>query len=137
MQTLKHNKLILRVYDSIDELPLIRFQAFNKFMLIDSGVGSDLNEITARINKIKALIDNDTNKAKQELENIKTSMFLISENISPKYLAFTAWIHSVNGKEVVDFSDDKCKRLLNEINTIPVGLIDRWISLLKKKLKPK
>lgn len=141
MKTVKHNKLVLQIYDSIEELPLIRFQKFNKFLMIDAGIGSDINEISNHIGRIKGFIelgkDEGLKSAKQELENLKTSMYLISEGISPKYLAFTALIHSVNGEVITDLSDDSCKKTLTRINQVPVNKIDKWLSILKKKLKMK
>ena len=43
------NNHIVILYDSIDELPIIRFHKYNKYMLIDSGIGSDLNDINVHI----------------------------------------------------------------------------------------
>ena len=45
------NNHIVILYDSIDELPIIRFHKYNKYMLIDSGIGSDLNDINVHIDR--------------------------------------------------------------------------------------
>ena len=34
----------VELYDSIDELPIVRFHKYNKMLLIDAGVGSDLSD---------------------------------------------------------------------------------------------
>jgi len=39
MKNLIVNKKVVRVYDSIDEMPIVNFQKYNKYLLIDSGIG--------------------------------------------------------------------------------------------------
>ena len=41
MKTTKIGERAVVLYDSIDELPILRFHAYNKMLLIDAGVGSD------------------------------------------------------------------------------------------------
>ena len=52
----KVNKHTVEIYDSIDELPIQRFQKYNKFLLIDSGVGSDLQDVLNHIDRAKIYI---------------------------------------------------------------------------------
>ena len=67
MKSLLINKKIVRVYDSIDEMPIINFQKYNKYLLIDSGIGSDADDIDAHIIKIAKFIKaNNSKKALQE-----------------------------------------------------------------------
>ena len=37
----------VRLYDSIEELPICRFHAYNRMLLIDAGIGSDINDFDA------------------------------------------------------------------------------------------
>ena len=111
MKSLLINKKIVRVYDSIDEMPIINFQKYNKYLLIDSGIGSDADDIDAHIVKIaKYIKSNNNRKALQELQNMRQNIYMVNSEISPKYLAFAALIHSVDGKEVNDLSDDGLKK---------------------------
>lgn len=134
MKNLLLNKKIIKVYDSIDEMPIVNFQKYNKYLLIDSGIGSDADDVDAHIVKIAKFIKaSNTKKALQELQNMRQNMYMINSEISPKYLAFAALIHSVDGKEVTDLSDDGLKELLNEIKTTKHSTIINFLIWLKKK----
>lgn len=136
MKTLLLNKKIIKVYDSIDEMPIVNFQKYNKYLLIDSGVGSDADDIDSHIVKIAKFIKaNDNKKALQELQNMRQNMYMVNNEISPKYLAFAALIHSIDGKELTDLSDDGLKEVLNRIKKIKHSKIIEFLYSLKKKLR--
>ena len=135
MKNLLINKKIVRVYDSIDEMPIINFQKYNKYLLIDSGIGSDVDDIDAHITRIAKFIKAHNNKkALQELQNMRQNMYMVNSGISPKYLAFAALIHSVDGKEVNDLSDDGLKALLKELKEIKHSKVIDFLLWLKKKV---
>lgn len=135
MKSLLINKKIVRVYDSIDEMPIINFQKYNKYLLIDSGIGSDADDIDAHIVKIaKYIKSNDNRKALQELQNMRQNIYMVNSEISPKYLAFAALIHSVDGKEVNDLSDDGLKKLLQDLKEVKHSKVIDFLLWLKKKV---
>jgi hypothetical protein len=135
MKNLLINKKIVRVYDSIDEMPIVNFQKYNKYLLIDSGIGSDADDIDAHIVKIaKYIKSNNNKKALQELQNMRQNMYMVNNEISPKYLAFAALIHSIDGKEVNDLSDDSLKKLLQDLKDIKHSKVIDFLLWLKKKV---
>lgn len=135
MKNLLINNKIIRVYDSIDEMPIINFQKYNKYLLIDSGIGSDADDIDAHIIKIAKFIKaNNSKKALQELQNMRQNMYMVNNEISPKYLAFAALIHSIDGKEVNDLSDDGLKKLLEDLKSIKHSKVIDFLLWLKKKV---
>lgn len=135
MKSLLINKKIVRVYDSIDEMPIVNFQKYNKYLLIDSGIGSDADDIDAHIVKIAKFIKaNNNKKALQELQNMRQNMYMVNNEISPKYLAFAALIHSIDGKEVKDLSDDGLKKLLQDLKDIKHSKVIDFLLWLKKKV---
>lgn len=135
MKSLLINTKIVRVYDSIDEMPIVNFQKYNKYLLIDSGIGSDADDIDAHIIKIAKFIKaNNNKKALQELQNMRQNMYMVNSEISPKYLAFAALIHSVDGKEVNDLSDDGLKKLLHDLKDIKHSKVIEFLLWLKKKV---
>ena len=135
MKSLLINKKIVRVYDSIDEMPIVNFQKYNKYLLIDSGIGSDADDIDAHIVKIAKFIKaNNNKKALQELQNMRQNMYMVHNEISPKYLAFAALIHSIDGKEVNDLSDDGLKKLLQGLKGIKHSKVIDFLLWLKKKV---
>lgn len=135
MKSLLINKKIIRVYDSIDEMPIVNFQKYNKYLIIDSGIGSDADDIDAHIVKIAKFIKaNNNKKALQELQNMRQNMYMVNNEISPKYLAFAALIHSIDGKEVNDLSDDGLKKLLQDLKDIKHSKVIDFLLWLKKKV---
>lgn len=135
MKNLIVNKKVVRVYDSIDEMPIVNFQKYNKYLLIDSGIGSDADDIDAHITRVAKFIkSNNAKKALQELQNMRQNMYMVNNEISPRYLAFAALIHSIDGEEVNDLSDDNLKALLKEIKTVKHSTIIDFLVWLKKKV---
>ena len=135
MKNLIVNKKVVRVYDSIDEMPIVNFQKYNKYLLIDSGIGSDADDIDAHITRVAKFIkSNNAKKALQELQNMRQNMYMVNSEISPKYLAFAALIYSVDGKEVNDLSDDGLKKLLQDLKDIKHSKVIDFLLWLKKKV---
>lgn len=135
MKTILLNKKVIKLYDSIDEMPIINFQKYNKYLLIDSGVGSDVDDLDSHIIKIaQAIKVNDNKKALLELQNMQQNIAMINSEISPKYLAFAALIHSINGKELADLSDEGLKEALNSIKEIRHSKLVDFLVWLKKKV---
>ena len=59
---------------------------------------------------------------------------MVNNEISPKYLAFAALIHSIDGKEVNDLSDDGLKKLLQDLKDIKHSKVIDFLLWLKKKV---
>lgn len=134
MKSLLVNNKVVKVYDSIDEMPIVNFQKYNKYLLIDSGVGSDSDDIDAHIVKIAKYIKaNDNKKALQELQNMRQNIYMVNSEISPKYLAFAALIHSIDGKELTDLSDDGLKKVLQDLKEVKHSVVIDFLLWLKKK----
>lgn len=135
MRTIKIGKKTVEFYDAIDELPIKRYHKFNKYMLVDSGIGSDLNDINNHIAKISRYISKkDEKNAKMQLENLRTSLYMISEETNVRHLSFTILVKSINGKEVHDISDENIKRIAESFDNEKKGFIDRVIDSIKKKI---
>lgn len=123
------------MYDSIEELPIANFQKYNKFLLIDAGIGSDINDIDQHIAKIAKYIKSNQSLAMQELQNMRQNMYMIASGISPKYLAFVALIHSIDDKKVEDLSDENLKSVLESLKTIKHSWLINILTEIKKKIQ--
>lgn len=136
MKTVSLNGKILKLYDSIDEMPIVNFQKYNKYLLLDSGIGSDADDVDAHIVKIARYIKaGSSEKALQELQNMRQNIYMINSELSPKYLAFAALIYSVDGQEVTDLSDDGLKALLGDIKKVKHSSLFSLLAKLKKKVE--
>lgn len=135
MKSIIFKNKIIKVYDSIDEMPIVNFQKYNKYLLIDSGIGSDADDIDAHIVKVAKFIKaNDNKKALQELQNLRQNMHMVNSEISPKYMAFAALIHSIDGRQVTDLSDENLKSIIEQLKTVKHSKIIEFLMWLKKKV---
>lgn len=135
MKTVQVGKYKLEIYDSIEDLPIRRFHKFNKFLLIDSGVGSDFNDVNTKISKISRYIDRgDSKNAKIELENIRQALYLITEETNARHLSFVPLIKSINGEPFEDISDENIRTVHQKLNDVPTGFFDHLLRGLKKKI---
>lgn len=135
MKTVNIKDHIIKLYDSIDELPIVNFQKYNKCILIDSGLGSDVDSVDAHIVNIAKYINSDDKKqAMSELQNLRQNLHMIVSNVSPKYFAFAALIYSIDGKKQTDLSDSHLQEIVDELNEMPHGILVDILSRLKKKL---
>lgn len=135
MKTIYVKNKKIKLYDSIDEMPIVNFQKYNKYVIIDAGLGSDVNSVDTHIVNLAKLIKTDMNKAQQELQNMRQNLHMIVSGVSPNYLAFAALIHSIDDKVVTDLSDSNLKAILNEIKAAEHSVIADFLIWLKKKLQ--
>lgn len=136
MKTINTGKHVIKLYDSVDELPIGAYQRYNKFLLIDAGIGSSIDDFDAHIVKLARLIgNNEREKAAQELQNMRQNLYMINANISPKYMAFAALVYSIDGHKIEAVSDDDYRELLTKIQEMPHSLLTKTLDWLKKKLQ--
>lgn len=134
MRKIKIGKLDVELYDAIDELPVIRFHKYNKMLLIDSGIGSDLQDFDNHIEKATRYMNKNPELAIIELDNMRQNVYFIQMGISPRHLAFAVLVKSINGKLCDDLSDDGLKSLLERFKDIPNGELTAQIEAVKKKI---
>lgn len=136
MKELTHNRHRIIINDNIAELPIIRFQAFNRWLMLESGIGSDINAINAKLSNIAAFIERDKKEnALKEVANMSQALAFMMGNISPEQNAFICLCEKIDGKQVIDYSDEGVEALSKKINDIPIGILRGWIDEAKKKLK--
>jgi hypothetical protein len=124
----------VRYYDSLEELPIWRFQKFNKFLLVDAGVGSDLASIDSKIAKIRAhLSAGRTKEADIELVNVRQAMLLVMSEVSPKHMAFSALVHSIGEKEYSSPSDSAMQEIFALLNTEKASALSALVDAMRKK----
>ena len=126
---------VLELYDSVDEMPIVNFQAYNRYILLDSGIGSDLDSVDKHITKIgKLLAQDDRAAAMQELQNMRQNLFMVVTKTAPNHMAFAALVKSVDGKPCSDLSEAGLKALSEKINRAKYGKFISILTAVKKKL---
>lgn len=134
MRELKLRGKVYQLYDSIDELPVINFQKYNKYVLFDSHIGSDIDAVDKHLASLAKLIKTDKAKASKEIQNLRMNLYFIVNNISPQLMAFAALIHSIDGKKLEDLSEDNLKKILEELNRERRSKLIDFLTKFKKKL---
>ena len=134
MRTIKIGKHKVTIYDAISELPISRFHVYNKMMLVDSGVGSDITDFDAHAERIIAFLKKkDTESAIKELQNLRQNIYLIQQELSPKNMAFAALIKEIDGKPTDNISDDGLKETISLFRNDKKTDIDNTLAEAKKK----
>lgn len=126
----------VQMYNSIEELPLVRFHKYNKFMLLDSGIGSDLNAVSTHVGKAKAYAARgDKENTNKTLDNLTASLFMVAEELSPKHLALCCFVYSINGRVVTDLSDEGIRQVYAELNNETKEKYESILDAIKKKVE--
>lgn len=134
MRTTHIGKHKVEVYDSIDALPVLRFQAFNKMMLVDSGIGSDLNDWDAHAERvIRFIMSDDKESAIKEMNNLRQNIYLVQSGIAPRHMAFAALVKSIDGVEY----DDLTTEGLAKVNAMLKEATDKEIAAETEAVKKK
>lgn len=122
------------VYSSIEELPMVRFHKYNKCLLIDAGIGSDLTAIDGHIERVVRYIRNDDRQnAGKELENLRQSIYMTLQEMTPRHLAFACMVQQIDGKEYDDLSDEGLKKVVGMLGDVPMNEITASFEAVKKK----
>lgn len=135
MKTTKIGKHEVELYDAIEDLPMQRFHKYNKMLLVDAGIGSDLADFDRHIEKAMIYARSKTPElVATELDNMRQNIYFIQSGISPRYLAFAALVKKIDGKECDDLSDDALQNVVNMFSDVPIKEITANIEAVKKKI---
>lgn len=135
MRTVKIGTHTVEMYDSIDTLPMVRFHKYQKFLLVDSGIGSTIEDFDRRIEKARRFcMQNDSANAQKELENMHQCVYMIENGLSPKHLAFACLVSTIDGKQCNDLSDDALQKVVETFSEAPQGELTDHLDSVKKKI---
>ena len=134
MRKVKVGRHKLDLYDGIDEMPIGRFHRFNRNLMVDAGVGSDLTAVDSHIVKAMAFMKAGKNDAAAgELENLRKAVLLIHEGLSPAFSAFACLVASVDGRSTEGWSESELDSLAEELKDLPVRELRSETGEVKKK----
>ena len=113
MVTTKLGKHRVELYGAVDELPIVRFHRYQKYLLIDAGVGGDITAFDQRTEKARRyLMAGKPDDARKELANLRQCVFLIQSGLTPRHRAFAALVRKVDGEEFPEADDSSIDRIL-------------------------
>ena len=134
MVTVKIGKHTVEMYDTIEELPIVRFHKYQKMLLVDAGIGADIPAFDQRIERTRRFMAaGKVDKAQQEFENMRQCVYLIQNGINPKHRAFAALVTKIDGQECKDISDDALAAVTEKLNDVPESELTAQLDAVKKK----
>lgn len=135
MREVKLGKHKVVLYNSIEELPMVRFHRYNKMLLLDAGLGSDLEAVDGHIERAVRFIKGDhRQEAATEMENIRQTIYLILQGMCPKHLAFAVLVKEIDGKPCDDVSDEGLQKTLDVLGDVPLKEMTAEHEAVKKKI---
>lgn len=133
----KHNSHTVELYDSIEDLPITRNHKFNKYLMMDAGLGSDMDSVDKHIGELMVMNQKgDKAFVHNKLVNLRQNIYFIMQNVSPKMLAFAVLVKTIDGKEYNDISENGLQKVVDILGN--KGFIFKsvvlWLDECKKKL---
>lgn len=135
MVTIKIGKHTVEFYDTIEELPIVRFHKYQKLLLVDAGVGSDIAAFDQRLLKAREFIAaNKPQQAQQELENLRQCVFMIQTGLAPKHRAFAALVTKLDGRDCNNIGDDALAAITDILKDVTEQELTAQLDAVKKKI---
>ena len=134
MRKVRVGRHVLDLYDGIDDMPIGRFHRFNRNLMVDAGIGSDLQAVDSHITKAMAFMKaGKAESAVKEMENLRQSVILVHEGMSPAFSAFACLVASVDGKSTAGWSESELDALSEELKEMTVKELRSETGEVKKK----
>lgn len=135
MKEVRLNGHSVRIFDSIDELPIVRFHRYNRMLLVDAGIGSEISDFDAHIEKVVRWIrKGDNENAAKEMENMRQNVYMIMSGQSVRDLSLACLVESIDGKPCDDLSPEGLTKVLETLGGTPRKDITTVAAEVKKKI---
>ena len=135
MKEVELNGHKVRVYDSIDGLPMVRFHRYNRMLLVDAGIGSDIGDFDSHIERVVRYIrKGDNDSAAKEMDNLRQNVYMIMSGQSVRDLSFACLVESIDGMETDDLSPEGLKKVLHLLGGATRKEITEAYASVKKKI---
>lgn len=123
------------LYNSIDELPMERFHRYNKMLLVDAGVGSDISDFDTHIERVVRYIrKGDNENGAKELDNLRQNVYLIMSEQSASDMSFACLVRSIDGEVCNDISEEGLAAILKRLGGVPRREMTDALQSVKKKI---
>ena len=132
--TLGQHKVTM--YESIEELPIERFQKYNKMLMLDAGLGSDLTALDAHLAKVSEFIKaGELNNAATEMDNLRQTLFNVQNGLTPHFISLIPLMAEVDGEPLTDLSDENIQAVYDRLKDVTMKAYEGAASGGKKKIE--
>ena len=132
--TLGTHKVVM--YDSIEELPIVRFQKYNKMLLLDAGLGSDVSALDGHLARVSEYIKaNDLANASAEIDNLRQTLFNVQNGQTPHFLSLIPLMAEIDGEPLTDISDENLQAVYERLKDVTFGQYEQTATEVKKKIE--
>ena len=124
------------MFDSIEELPIVRFQKYNKMLMLDAGLGSDLTALDAHLARVGEFIKaGETDNAAREIDNLRQTLFNVQNGLTPHFMSLIPLMAEVDGEPLTDLSDENIQRVYDSLKDVTMKAYEGAASEVKKKIE--
>ena len=136
MKKMKLGEHSVVMYDSIEELPIVRFQKYNKMLMLDAGLGSDLTALDAHLARVGEFIKaGETDNAAREIDNLRQTLFNVQNGLTPHFMSLIPLMAEVDGEPLTDLSDENIQRVYDQLKDVTMKAYEGAASEVKKKIE--
>lgn len=135
MKTIELAGHSVMLYDSIDELPIKRFHVYNRYLLVDAGVGSDISDFDNHVERVVQYFKNgDAANACKELDNLRQNVYLVLSQQNVKHLSLACLVKQIDGVRYDDLSQEGLQKVIEVLGGASVGEVSEAMASVKKKI---
>lgn len=134
-----HGKHEIELWDSIHNLPVLRFQRLNKYQMQSSEIGNTFDDYDQRTVKALQFIQKGMkDEAMQELENRRQTVYNALNDFTPVGRCFAILVKRIDSHDYSKgFAPDDLDRVLAHLERIGLGMdvTIEQLSQVKKKIE--
>ena len=124
------------LYESIEELPIVRFQKYNKMLMLDAGLGSDLTALDTHLARVSEFIkNNELQDAAGEIDNLRQTLFNVQNGLTPHFMSLIPLMAEVDGEPLTDLSDENIQAVYDRLKDVTLKAYEDAASEVKKKIE--
>lgn len=128
----------IEVFDSIQELGILRFQKFNKYQMQSNEVGSTFEDYDARTSKALSFLHKEmVDEAIQEISNRRLTVYNAYNDIPVKGKAFAVMVKRIDNTFYDGTGPDDVDKVLEHLERIGLSYVNSMETLNEVKKKSK
>ena len=124
-------------YDgALKEMPMSRYMDHQRYVMLDSGVGGDLQAFDNHwVNLNRLYKKGEPKLIEKQIQNLRLCYQMVMERTSPKMMSFVTLLYKWNGKTVKIRTDEDVNEWIRVIqHDLTLGKLEKNLNSIKKKL---